>query len=132
MDFQISIELGAVVAILILAGSLAKYSSSVLSVRKRVSDATLKALIFFGAAGVALGGLAFTSTVAAGTIAARFWIVLFFVFLINAQVQIATENRYAHYGTYLIAIVAIAWSTIVALGSQTEGSPILGLALYVT
>ncbi|TFG13870.1 hypothetical protein EU537_05265 [Candidatus Thorarchaeota archaeon] len=132
MDFQLSIEFGAIVAIIILAGSLVKYSSSVLSVRKRVSGSTLKALVFFGASGAALGGLTFTSTLSAGTIAARFWIVLFFVFLINAQVQIATENRYAHYGTYLVAIVATTWSAIVALGSPTEVSPVLGLALYIT
>lgn len=132
MDFGLSFHLGAVTVLFILIVSLVRYSKSILAVRDRVSSATIKALIFFALAGSTLSVIAFTSTLTEGTIGVRLWIVFFFVFLINAQMQIVTENRYAHYGTYAVAGVATIWSVFVALGSPTEISPVLSLALYVT
>ncbi len=131
MDFTLTLQIGSIVTAGILVISAAEFGRSIYGIRGDVSSSTFRALVFFGAASLALGLIVINTTFVAGTIGQRTWIALFLVFIIVSEVHVATDSKRAHRGIYVVAIFALSAAALVAMQSPSEVSPILATALAI-
>ncbi len=125
MDFMLAFRIGAIISVTVLAVSLVRFSYSLRGLRGKVKQTTFRALMFIGGASLCLGLMIFTSAFFAGTTIQRPWILLFFVFIISSQMNVATTRIVLHRITYLIAIVSIIAVAFISIATPTTASPIL-------
>jgi hypothetical protein len=131
MDFTLAVQIASLLEAGILTASTIEFGRSIYRIRKDVTDATFRALLFFGAASVTLGFIVINTTFLQGTIGQRTWIAFFLVFIILSEVHVATDSKKVHRGLYVIAVLALSAAALVAVQSPTEVSPILGNALTI-
>ncbi|MEM2143047.1 MAG: hypothetical protein QXS20_01345 [Candidatus Thorarchaeota archaeon] len=130
--WSLTYSVAAVLSFGILLVSLVQYTLAVGSKRRALKPSTVRALAFFGISSLMVGLMAITLVFAEGTIVQRLWISIYLIFIINCEVQVATEDRRAHLLVYAIAVFSALGAIYAVSISPTEVSPILMTALTIS